>query len=92
VCLVHGKRRSRISPCGFGAAHGKYDFHRVPKELHTAKFLAHGQLLVSGSASSTTLAHCLCLRLFTNDYDLLCKQLEHLGMLENLYSGLSEAA
>ena len=38
-----------VSPCGFGAAHGKYDFHRVPEELHTAKFLAHGELLVSGS-------------------------------------------
>ena len=56
VCLVGGTRRSRISPCvpvsscGFGVAHGKYDFHRVPEELHTAKFLAHGELLVSGSA------------------------------------------
>ena len=55
VCLVRGTRRSRISPCvpvslcGFGAAHGKYDFYRVPEELHTAKFLAHGELLVSGS-------------------------------------------
>ena len=57
MCLVRGTRRSRISPCvpvspcGFGAAHGKYDFHRVPEELHTAKFLAHGELLVSGSDS-----------------------------------------
>jgi hypothetical protein len=38
-----------FSPCGFGAAHSKYYFHRVPEELHTAKFLAHGELLVSGS-------------------------------------------
>jgi len=58
VCLVCGTRRIRISPsvpvspCGFGAAHGKYDFHRVPEELHTAKFLAHGELLAFGSGTA----------------------------------------
>jgi len=43
VCLVGGTRRSKLStcvpflPCGFDAAHGKCDFHRVPVKLHTAK-------------------------------------------------------
>ena len=49
VCVCHVPCVA-FSPCGFDAAHGKSDFHRVPERLRTVKFLAHGKLLVSGSA------------------------------------------